>query len=99
MDTYVQIAEHPFLLLDLSRTQQTSLKKGVMIDMAKSGATMISSNLCKKTHFVKDRLGQCFHHDRSIVCQDCQPELTQLQEMQHNRHQSDLGFLDEDPDI
>jgi hypothetical protein len=29
-----------------------------MIDMVESGATMYSSHSCKKTPFVKDRLGQ-----------------------------------------
>jgi hypothetical protein len=61
-----------------------------MIDMAESGETMYSSHSCMKTHFVKDRLVQLVYITTN-VCQDCQPGLTLLQEIQRDWQQSDLG--------
>ncbi len=47
------------ILITVSLANETDIvEKRVRIDMAESGATTISSHSCKKTHFVKDRLGQ-----------------------------------------
>jgi hypothetical protein len=71
--------------------------KRVMVDMDESGATMYSSHSCKKTHFVKDRLGQLV----SITTEALYVK-TANQDLLSCKKCSAIGIrviLDEDPDI
>jgi hypothetical protein len=73
------------------------VEKRVMIDMAESRTTMYSSHSCKKTHFVKDRLGQLV----SITTEALYVK-TANQDLLSCKKCNTIGIrviLDEDPDI